>query len=212
MKKIFFAFSFMLLSFLWTVQAQKEVTVRFGGLVGFNMSQWGGDFADYYETTFRPGFHIGGLAEMMLNQQWSIQPELLFSYEGTNSDVLDKGISAMYVKLPVLVYYNFLLGSSGRLSPGAGVYCAGGLAGKIDGDQNTFDGMEKFDWGVEARLAYEVLNQKGNGIFAALGFSQGFSETHSMMLKVSVGYKFPYSKWLNTTYYKNRASNNNYND
>jgi len=200
MKKIFFTLSFMLLSFMLTVQAQKETFVRFGGVVGFNMSKWGGDDYKDFETTFKPGFHVGGVAEMVLTDRWSIQPELLFSYEGTNSDLLDKGISAMYIKFPILVFYNFYVGS-GILSPGVGGYCAGGIAGKVDGgDQNTFgdDALNRFDWGVEARLAYELRN----GVFASLGVSQGFTQTHSMALKVSLGYKFPYSKWLHSTYYK----------
>jgi hypothetical protein len=33
-----------------------------------------------------PGFNLGGVAEMQLFAQWSVQPELLFSYEGTNTD------------------------------------------------------------------------------------------------------------------------------
>ena len=206
MKKIFFTLSFMLLSFICTVQAQKEVFVRFGGVAGFNVSKWGGDDFKDLETTFRPGFHVGGVAELMLTDNWSIQPELLFSYEGTNSDQLDKGISAMYIKFPIVVFYNFYVGS-GLLSPGIGGYCAGGIAGKVDGDQNTFgdEALNRFDWGVEARLAYELQN----GVFASLGVSQGFTQTHSMALKVSLGYKFPYSKWLRSTYYKTGAREEN---
>lgn len=186
-----------------TVQAQQDVKVRFGGIVGFNMSQWGGDYADDLKTTFKPGFHIGGVAELLfISEKWSIQPELLFSYEGTNSDVLSKGISAMYIKAPILLYYNFKLGDSGRLSPGLGIYAAGGIGGKVDGEFDTFDGLEAFDWGAEARLVYEAFNKKGGGIFFGLGFAQGFSLTHSTQLKASVGYKFPYSKWLSTVYYK----------
>ena len=202
MKKIFFTFSLLLLSF-WTIQAQHDgVKVRFGGMAGFNMSKWGGDFSDYYKTTFKPGFHAGGVAEIMLNKKLSVQPELLFSYEGTSADSLNNGISAMYVKLPILLYYNFQIGS-GRLSPGVGCYFGGGIAGKIDGEEDTFEYLEKFDWGVEAKIAYELLGKKGNGFFFSAGVSQGFTKTHSMALLVSIGYKFPYSKWLSSTYYRN---------
>ncbi len=212
MKKIFFTLSIMLLSFTWTMQAQQEVKVRFGGEAGFNMSKWGGNYVDDLETTFKPGFHIGGVAEMMFNQRWSIQPEVVFFYEGTNSDILDKGISAMYIKFPLLVYYNFLNVGPGRLSPGVGPYCAAGIAGKIDGDYNTFDEIGRFDWGVSVKLAYELQHlKKGNGIFASLGFSQGFiDKTRSTELMLSVGYKFPYSKWLSSTYHKKDIQENKY--
>ena len=160
------------------------------------MSKWGGDFADEFKTTFKPGFHIGGVAEMMLNERWSIQPELLLSYEGT-SDESSEGISAIYIKAPILVSYNFYVGS-GRLSPGVGIFCATGVAGKIDGGENTFEHIDRFDWGLEAKLSYELQN----GVFIGAGFSQGFVDTHCMSLKASIGYKFPYSKWLHSTYYK----------
>ncbi len=203
MKKIFFAFSLMFLSFVWTVQAQQDVTVRFGGVAGFNMSKWGGDFSDNLKTTFKPGFHIGGVAEMIINPKWSIQPELLFALQGTNSDVLDKGISAMYLKVPLVVYRSFSIAKgTGRLSPGLGIYCAEGIGGKFDGDQNTFDHTGRFDWGLEIRVNYEMPKDKLKGFFAGIGFSQGFSKARPMVLGLSVGYKFKESEWLSSTYYK----------
>jgi hypothetical protein len=209
MKKIFITLSFVLLSFL-TVQAQEEVKVRFGFEAGFNATRWGGDYADEFKTTFKPGFHVGGVSEFLLSEKWSIQPELLFSYEGTNSDVLDKGISAMYIKFPVVLYYNFKVGS-GRLSPGVGAYVAGGIAGKVNDDENTFgyNALGRFNWGVQAKVAYEFRF----GLFSSLGFSQGFTRSQNMGLTLSVGYKFPYSKWLSTTYYrKNIDVSNVYNE
>ncbi len=214
MKKIFFAFSLMLLSFVWTAQAQQDVTVRFGGVAGFNMSKWGGDFSDDLETTFKPGFHIGGVAEMIINRKWSIQPELLFSLQGTNSGVLDKGISAMYLKIPLVAYRNFSIAKgAGRLSPGVGFYCAEGITGKFNGDTNIFDHTGRFDWGLEIKVNYEIQNGKVKGMFAGLGFSQGFCEARPMLLGLSVGYKFKASEWLSSTYYrKNNSGDKRYED
>jgi hypothetical protein len=214
MKKIFFAFSLMLLSFVWTVQAQQDVTVRFGGVAGFNMSKWGGDYSDDLKTTFKPGFHIGGVAEMIINPKWSIQPELLFTLQGTNSDVLDKGISAMYIKIPIVVYRSFLIAKGdGRLSPGLGFYCAEGIGGKFNGDQNTFDNVARFDWGLEIKVNYEMQKGKVKGMYAGLGFSQGFGKVRPMVLGLSVGYKFKESEWLSSTYYKkNNSADKGYQD
>ncbi len=220
----------MLLSFIWTVQAQQDVTVRFGGVAGFNMSKWGGDFTDDLKTTFKPGFHIGGVAELIINPEWSIQPELLFSLQGTNSDVFDKGVGAMYIKIPLVVYRSFSIANgAGRLSPGIGFYCAEGIAGKFDGnktngygfnvnaineeepgmylgDQSTFDQTGRFDWGLEIKVNYELRKGKVNGMFAGIGFSQGFSEARPMLLGLSVGYKFKESNWISSTYYKKNAT------
>jgi len=236
MKKIFITFSLMLLSFAWTAQAQKDVTVRFGGVAGFNMSQWGGDFADYFGASFKPGFHVGGVAEMIVNQKVSIQPELLFAAQGTNSDVFG-GVDAMYVKIPLVIYYNFSIAKgAGRLSPGVGFYCSEGLIGKFDGnkygwgfinpakvvsidpetgekknppfsgDQNTFDHMGRFDFGFEARVNYTMEKGATKGLYAGLCFSQGFGQARPMVVGLSVGYKFKENEWLGSTYYKNKRT------
>lgn len=206
MKKILFALSLLLVTSMTTVKAQEDVKVRFGLTAGFNMTKWNGDYSSELGTSFMPGFNLGGVAEMQLFAKWSVQPELLFSYEGTNTDDFGSA-SAMYIKLPVLVYYNFLNVGPGQLSPGVGPYFAGGVGGSFDGGSTLgYDGIaEKFDWGMQIRVAYE-LQTLGvtalNGMYAYVGYEQGFTKTYNMGLKVGVGYKFQYSKWLKSAYNK----------
>lgn len=155
--------------------AQNDVKVRFGGQVGFNMSKWAGDYEDLYGTSFRMGGNAGALAEIQVNQKWSIQPELMISMEGTKTDggnlvfceqgpansgepVLTYGlpedISAWYIKVPIWVLYNFNIGP-GRLSPGLGIYCAWAFTGKAgDNDVTTFSDNSYY------RTVYNELQQR----------------------------------------------------
>jgi hypothetical protein len=202
MKKIFIGLILSILG-LNCMHAQESALVRFGAEAGFNMTKWGGNFNKKGNTSFSPGFHIGGVAEMMLGQKWSVQPELLFSLEGTKTEYSDK-ISAMYVKVPVVVYYNFKVGS-GRLSPGVGPFLSAGFSGNV-GDMNTFGTKgitSRFDWGLQVKLAYDFYYMSTNlkGLFGSLGFSQSFADTHSTGILLSVGYKFDYSKWLSRSTY-----------
>lgn len=146
----------VLLSLLFCTMAgfaQNDVKVRFGAQVGFNMSQWAGDYETLYGTSFRMGGNLGGVAEIQVNQKWSIQPELMLSMEGTKTDggtlsfcktgpdmsgepqldyTLPEDISAMYIKVPIWVLYNFRVGP-GRLSPGAGLYVSWAFTSKTEG-------------------------------------------------------------------------------
>lgn len=235
MKKIIFALCLVFAMSASLVQAQEDVKVRFGGAAAFSMTQWSGD--NYVESSFVPGGRIGVVSELVINPKWSIQPEILFSYEGTKlagyKGVLSEnqlegmenavneieGIEveditgafgnddskvtakAMYIKIPMLLYYNITRVGPGQLSPGVGPYFGFGIGGKCEGI-NTLgqDGIaDKFDWGFQLRVSYELteLNAgKVNGIFAYLGYEQGLTKTYNMGLLVGVGYKFPYSKWL----------------
>lgn len=200
MKKIFLALSLLLGLSVTAVQAQEDVKVRFGVTAGFAMTKWNGDLAlqgaDLSGSSFNPGFRLGAVAELQMSAKWSVQPELLFSYEGTKLDSIGSA-NAMYIKVPILVYRNFQNIGPGQLSPALGPYFSFGIGGSADGEQTLgYDGIaEKFDWGLQLRVNYELFKYV-EGLFANIGYEQGLTSTYNMGLMVGVGYKFAYSKWL----------------
>lgn len=232
MKKIFFALAtlFLLSS---NVMAEKDVKLRFGLEAGFNMTKWNGSVMPDYgvspelikstanidDASVKPGFHAGAMADIVIETHWSIQPELLFQVEGSKltlpfvekddeGEVLAEGTitenySAYYIRIPVLIYYNITNVGPGQLSPGVGIFLAGGVGGKGSETGNkTFgpDGiLDEFDWGVNVKLAYE-LQKVASGLYMSAGFSQGFTTSMSTGLSVSVGYKFQYWKGLKRAY------------
>lgn len=222
MRKIAFAIVALITLFgTMTVSAQKDVKVRFGVEGGFNMTKWNGEVLPYYDlsgigeiprslddASIQCGFHAGVLADLVIQDHWSIQPELLFTMEGSKLATSLAGDSlgtseesvkakAFYIRIPILVYYNFTNIGPGQLSPGLGFFFAGGVAGEaFDGDSPLLD---EFDWGLNVKVAYE-LQKYAPGLFMSAGFSQGFTTSKSTGMNITVGYKFKYAKFLKKVY------------
>lgn len=82
--------------------------INFGAKVGLNLASLRGDYPDGVDE-IKPivGFHIGGFAEYVVNEQISIQPELLFSRQGVNTKVNENANS--FSQAPRLNYLNLAL-------------------------------------------------------------------------------------------------------
>ena len=57
------------------VNAQK---VNFGVKAGLNLSTW-----SYDDASLRPGFHAGGFATVQFSRMFAVQPEVMYSMEGS---------------------------------------------------------------------------------------------------------------------------------
>ncbi len=177
--------------------------------------------SDIDKAVIRPGFHAGAMADIVIETHWSIQPELLFQMEGSEltlplsvqeadedmevslEGTITEKYTAAYIRIPVLVYYNITNVGPGQLSPGIGIFLAGGVGGKgkITG-RKTFgvDGiLDEFDWGMNVKVAYE-LQKVASGLYMSAGFSQGLTTSKSTGFSVSVGYKFQYWKGIKRAY------------
>jgi hypothetical protein len=91
----------------------------------------------------------------------------------------------------------------GQLSPGLGLFFAGGVCGKSDKtERNTFGVggiLDEFDWGPTVKVGYE-FQEVANGLYLNLGFSQGLTTSKTTGLNLSVGYKFQYWKGIKRAY------------
>ena len=61
-------------------QAQE---VQFGAKAGVNFANLTGDDVD--NSDMRTSFHLGVVAEIKINEKFSVQPELLYSSKGASS-------------------------------------------------------------------------------------------------------------------------------
>lgn len=232
MKKIVFALAALFLLSVNAMAAEKDVKLRLGLEAGFNMTKWNGDLMPNYglapelvsatanldDASVRPGFHVGAMADIVIATHWSIQPEVLFQLEGSSvttpeikvedgveitGENITENYTAGYIRIPVIIYYNITNVGPGQLSPGLGVFFAGGVGGKgSESGRKTFgvDGiLDEFDWGLNVKVAYE-LQQVASGLYMSAGFSQGLTTSKSTGLSVSVGYKFQYWKGLKRAY------------
>ena len=116
MKKVLLTAAIAVLGFT-SIKAQN---VSFGAKAGMNISTIGGDFGNYGDywdgdasdnVKSRVGFHVGGLAEIMINEKFAIQPEILFSSQGfkteysSGSERAESNVNLSYINVPVMAKF-----------------------------------------------------------------------------------------------------------
>lgn len=148
MRKVLFIIAFF--AVVLSVNAQ----VKFGVKAGFNASTISGlDVADEGETAkvnYRPGFHVGVMAQYMMSENFGLESGLYYTALGANvkytydSDVsssVDLKVSPSYLQLPVSLLYKFNVGQDLYLYPSLGLYVGYGIGGKYKFSQ-TYNGTE----------------------------------------------------------------------
>ncbi|WP_282088403.1 outer membrane beta-barrel protein [Aquimarina algiphila] len=172
--KTFFISAIILLS-AFSVHAQKDVV--FGIKAGLNFSKFGKDV----DADGRTSLFIGGLADITLdNEQFHIQPEILYSSEGSED------LEANFIRvLGVGKYYPM-----DELSLEAGPQ----FGFLISGDEAVEDNAKSFDYGLTFGVGYELsdigllFNLRYNVGIANLG--ENDVDTNMSSFQLGVGYKF----------------------
>ena len=152
------------------------------------------------------GASLGGFAKIDLAQNFAIQPELLFHFKSSTSEIGNNENDFRYwgAEIPVYALGQWNCGNCKFLA-GVGPYIALGLSAKYD--NNDFDLYEKignsdesmlrrFDFGFGATLGYEF----SNGIQINAGYKLGVlnamdagRDDASMLpqtISLGVGYRF----------------------
>lgn len=93
MKNLFLSISLLVLG-VATSTAQE---MKFGAKIGTNFSNLKGDGIDGDNLT---SFHVGALVEINLIENFSIQPELLYSSQGT--ELASQKLKLDYISVPVV--------------------------------------------------------------------------------------------------------------
>jgi len=165
--------------------------LRFGIKAGPNFSDMDGKD---YDSKTRTGFHFGAVVEIKASPNFSIQPELLYSMQGSKvkvSNLKDENINYDYVTVPVVLKYYIL---SDLLSLEAGpqfAFLVNDNANKFNlGDSNTFD------FSVLGGLGIDITKH----IFGQARYVVGLTDASkdaivnkdikNKVIQLSVGYKF----------------------
>jgi len=152
------------------------------------------------------GFYVGGIANIRLSENFTLQPNLLFIMKGGGMNIgADATISTMHIDVPV----NFLYTNNGFFI-GAGPNFSYALNGKIklegeesvdifDEDESDFFYMKKFELGANVLMGYTFPN----GITVSANYTPGISniaaydggedvdiKSHNKMFGISIGYMF----------------------
>lgn len=174
MKKILLFAAFAVFAFT-TAQSQE---IRFGAKGGVNIASLGGDsYSGVGSLGSRTSFHIGGLAEIPLSEKFALQPEILYSSEGSNWGWGLSGDTQLdYIRIPVLAKYYIIEGLSAEAGPSFGVLVSAKMDGKDKlGNFDVKDLYKNFD----ASFAIGATYRLDMGVFFSLRYNKGLLNIRS---------------------------------
>ncbi|MFO8146543.1 MAG: porin family protein [Bacteroidota bacterium] len=158
------------------VSAQESVI--FGAKGGVNFSNMSSDGFD--ENNSRTGFHLGLLAEVPLTDRISLQPEVLYSTQGTEARRMVGGTSYLgeynldYIQVPVLAKIYLIEGLSLEVGPSFNFLTKEEsklTAGSVTTTSET-DYGSSFEFGGALGATYKVRG----GFFGSARYTQGFTD------------------------------------
>lgn len=211
MKKVLLTAVFAMAGLFATAQ---DGGMKFGAKLGPNFSTLTGDARD---ATVKVGFHAGVFAEFMITENIGLQPEVLFSLQGSSSDYnygyydFDyyyagwEKLNLAYVNVPILGTYHFgaVKGLSAHFGPQVGVLVSAKEKGK---DYNEFDDLVSYSRDVkdsfktiDISLAAGASYEFDFGLIATLRGTFGLSNIYdgpggykyrNNLIQISAGYSF----------------------
>lgn len=158
--------------------------ISFGAKGGLNLSNFSGDHP--WDKKLKPGFHIGGLVNIPVAKQFSVQPELQYSSEG--SKLNEKLYNLGYINIPFLLKYTHISGFYGEAGPQIGML----MAAKYDG-ADVKSGLNKTNIGLGFGAGYKIKNGFGFGARYVVGFSnilKGATVLKPNNIAIGVNYVF----------------------
>ena len=178
-----------------TVNGHAQSAPRFGLKAGLALANWRGQGVS--GTKSNVGFQVGGLARIDINDLLSLQPELLYSQKGYNSEAngLKTKSTLSYVDLPLLLRVN-----AGNLffeaGPQLGYLVARNvtLSGTMSVTGSGTSGLSKFDAGYIAGLGYQFASSLNLGLRYNGGLTsvdeRRKAKVYNSAFQLQVGYLF----------------------
>lgn len=179
MKKLF-ALAILLIAGTTSMNAQG---LDFGVKAGANFSTLDGDGIDGDNLT---SFHVGALLELNILENFSIQPEVMYSSQGTKLE--DEDIKLDYISVPVLAKFYLI---SDKLALEAGPQFSFLVSDDAPSIVDQFD-AESFDFAAVGGLSFNFTKN----IFAQARYVASLTEASknaevtNRVIQLSVGLKF----------------------
>ncbi|RPD42229.1 porin family protein [Chitinophaga barathri] len=172
----------LLLFFVCTAFAAGAQEVSFGAKGGLNIAK----VTSTDNSKTRASIHLGAFARIGITEEWSVQPELVYSGQGYkwNPPVLDRmNFAVNYINLPVMLQYHIIPEFHLEAGPQIGFRVAA---------KAKFTNGDALD-----------IKDETKGVDLGLGFGLGY--TFDMGLGVGARYNFG----LTNIWDNNRDSGNN---
>lgn len=186
MKKLILAVLFV---FAAATNSNAQV-VQFGVKGGANFSNFSGgpDGIDYKNKT---GFHVGAMAEIKILPNFSIQPEALFTSQGSKVEGVGD-FNLDYISVPVLAKFYLI---TDRLSIEAGPQFSFLIDDSFEAADSAFDGdpdTQSFDFGLAGGLGLKIAGGLSAHARYTIGLTEASksAETKNAVFQVGLGYLF----------------------
>lgn len=191
MKKLILLVAIALFAF--NVNAQG---VDFGVKAGANFASIGGDDTDDLST--RTSFHFGVTAGISVSDNFSVQPELVYSAQGASMDFdgFEADLKLDYLNLPIMAQFQVADGFSIEVGPQFGFL----MSAKIEADgeeEDIKDDVKGLDLAAGVGVNYAMASGLNFGARYNLGLSnvndgEGSDDfkNQNNVIQVSIGYRF----------------------
>jgi len=162
--------------------------VKFGAKVGLNVATLTGDVEDASSLI---GFQVGGFAEIKVSDKFAVQPELLFSAQGSTDDFDNSDLNLNYLNIPVMAKYYVAESFSLEAGPQIGFL----MSAKVEGE-DVKDFIESVDFGLNFGAGYDFTEKLSAGLRYNLGLSNTFKDAgedfkaKNSVFSIALGYKF----------------------
>ncbi|WP_276168502.1 porin family protein [Zobellia alginiliquefaciens] len=186
MKKVVF-----LLTAFVTITSTNAQDFGFGVKGGINVASIGGSaYSGLGSLGTKVSFHLGGVAEIPISDKIAVQPELLYSSQGTNWDygTGDNNLKLDYINLPILGKYAIIEGLSAEAGPVVGFL--------ISTNEEDDDRFNTLDFAFAIGASYKL----NDNIFFSLRYNKGVTningdsftggKSQNNVFQLSAGYAF----------------------
>ena len=159
-------------------ESNAKSDIVFGVKGGYANTNFGGDA----NTKAASNFYIGGLVDFHITEKFHVQPELLYSMEGSNEDEFNLD----FIRIPVMA--KFFVGEGFNLQAGPELaFVAGGGAIK--------DALKSMDFGLGFGAGYELssglmFDARYNLGLADLNDSGSSDKITTTSFQIGLGYRF----------------------
>ncbi|BDD10565.1 hypothetical protein FUAX_29970 [Fulvitalea axinellae] len=177
-----------------TVKAQD---VNFGVRGSASLVNFYGDDADDAKT--KMGYQLGAFAEFKLSDAFAIQPELVFSKEGSKDDKADLPWNLSYINVPVMAKVYVTEGLNLQAGPQIGFLVGANVDGESKlGDVEVKDSFKSTNFSMNIGAGYDITEKIGVDLRYNFGLTkvgeepeQGdAADTKSSNILLGVSFKF----------------------
>ncbi|REC42911.1 porin family protein [Chryseobacterium pennipullorum] len=195
MKKILLGFALVAGTFTFaqkTTSTHTSSPVRFGLKAGLNISSISGD-----GLKSKAGFYGGAFANIPVAQDFSVQPEVLYSGMGAKDDFDGNAkLNLDYIAVPVMFQYNALPNLYLEAGPQFG-FLMSAKSKYNSASVDVKDELKTFDFGIGLGAGYYFTNNIGVNLRYVAGLTDlaknrpsGSDSSKNGVFQVGLAYKF----------------------